>query len=185
MKVSEFINWWSNHNMRTDGRNNLDETDILWNELYSRLEKGEKIARLKIVKKSTLLFRVHQGMEEPPEWEEFEGRNRAKERYDELYSIWEKGSKVNFNNHWLSFTDDINSIGSTYFTGKGLRGHVIVMSSNKAINISDSVTANLTDEKEIVAPLKEENLIELLPFKEFIKKYGKGTSDYERFHIKI
>lgn len=184
MRVSEFIECWSNHNMRTNGRNNLDKTDIVWNDLYSRLEQGEKIARLHLVKKDTLLFRVHEGMEEPPEWEEFEGRNKAKERYDELYRIWEKGAKVNFNNHWLSFTDDINTIASTYFGGKGLRGHVIVMSSNKAINISDAVKVNLADEKEIVAPLKEENLIELLPFKEFIKKYGNGTSDYERYHIR-
>jgi hypothetical protein len=170
--------------MRTDGRDDLDETDSLWNDLYSSLEKGEKIDGLKIVKKSTLLFRVHRGMEEPPEREEFEGRDSSKERYNELYSIWEKGSKVTFNNHWLSFTNDVNTIGSTYFGGKGLRGYVIVMSSDKAIDISNAVTTNLTAEKEIVAPLKEENLVELLPFKEFMKKYGKGTSDYERFHVR-
>ncbi|WP_434182135.1 hypothetical protein [Bacillus thuringiensis] len=69
-------------------------------------------------------------------------------------------------------------MGSTYFGEKGLRGFVIVVSSEKAVDISSRIV-NCFDEKEVVAPMNKETVNEILSFKDFMKKYGTGNSDYE------
>lgn len=107
------------------------------------------------------------------------GEKKAKEHYEEACKLWEKGKIADFNNHWVSFTSSVDTIGSNLFSSKQLRGNVIIISSDKAIDISKAVPENLSHEHEVVAPLSKQNVVEILPFKQFIRKYGKGTSYYE------
>ena len=182
--LGEFLNNWLNHTMKTGGRNHLEMSDIYWEEIYKILLNGENLGNIKLVDKDTQLFRVHRGLEEKPSFEkileEVEDPEEAREYYESSHEFWRKGKEINFNNNWLSFTKSVDTIGSSYFGGKQLRGDVIVLSSDRAIDISEEVYENLSFEKEVVAPLSELNLIEVIPFKDFIEKYGKGTSDYEK-----
>ncbi|HDR8141915.1 TPA: hypothetical protein QC063_002098 [Bacillus cereus] len=58
-----------------------------------------------------------------------------------------------------------------------MRGFVIVVSSETAVDISSRIV-NCFDENEVVAPMDKETVNEILSFKDFIKKYDTENSDY-------
>jgi hypothetical protein len=87
---------------------------------------------------------------------------------------------VRFDNHWVSFTKNPDVIGRNYFGSKGLRGKVIILRSLAAVDITNTHPPQTTSDEEIVAPLSKNNLVEVLLFEKFIKKYGTGNSEYEQ-----
>ncbi|WP_176546573.1 hypothetical protein [Bacillus thuringiensis] len=52
--------------------------------------------------------------------------------------------------------------------------------SDNAVDIDSKITNALSDEKEVVAPMSEEIVKEILSFEEFIEKHGTGNLDYEK-----
>lgn len=185
ISLSKFLIGWTEHYFGTCGRSELNSSDAKWELLYKKLNDSDNIedSNLSLLKE-TLLYRVHRGLDEEPNYEKLlkeSGKDiaKAKERYEKSYEIWKEGKNIRFDDHWVSFTSSVDTIGSHQFGGKLLRGDVIVITSDKAIDISNAVSARFSAEHEVVAPLSEKNVVEVLPFKKFIAKYGQGTSDYE------
>ncbi len=167
---------WADHPMESKGRGNLAETDQFWEKLY--LEKKE----LRFPS-GELLYRVHSGGESKPELEDYEDMGDSKQHiFEDEYQFWLDCNNTNcirFDDHWVSFTKEVDVIGSHYFSGKGLRGFVIVLRATKAVDISSFVEKAI-DEHEVVAPMNRRDVVEIISFEEFMAKYGKGTSDYEK-----
>lgn len=169
---------WTNHHMDIRGRKNLVSSDEMWRKKFIDLQNNK--GDLEIVKPNTLLFRVHIGGNDEPDYDD-RGENQNEEyAYD--YNDWldeNNVERIRFDNHWVSFTKSVDVIGSNYFGENGRRGFVIVISSDKAIDISSLRTRGF-DEQEVVAPMDRKTVREILNFKDFIKKYGTGNSDYEK-----
>lgn len=172
----DFFNGWINHSMGLNGRDNLDKSDSIWNNEY-------KIMKNSFIEKGTLLYRVHAGGYSEPIFEHYEDYgSRQSEKFNEDYKNWKDNQsvdKIRWDNHWVSFTKSIDVIGSAYFGDKLLRGFVIVIESDKAIDISWQKT-NGFNECEVVAPMNKNTCLEILQFEDFIKKYGTGNSYYEK-----
>lgn len=167
---------WKNHPMDNGERKNLEESDCFWEGIYS----SETNLR---VEKGVLLFRVHSGNYSEPSLEEYDDMgDNYEDIYNEEHQQWldnQDINKIRWTNNWVSFTIDPDVIGSHYFSGKNLRGFVIVIKANKGLDISDFTNIGF-NEFEVVAPMDKSTLIEILEFKEFMTKYGTGNSDYER-----
>lgn len=101
--------------------------------------------------------------------------------FEEAHKNWRADNNIkaiDFNNHWSSFTKSTDVIGSAYFAEKRLRGFVIVVLSDKAVDISSRVAKKgVFDEQEVVAPMDEKTVIDKLPFEDFMKKYGKKETE--------
>ncbi|TLQ51917.1 hypothetical protein FEZ34_01680 [Lacticaseibacillus casei] len=161
--------------METNGRDNLQESDKAWERHFSELME-------RYVKPGTLLFRVHAGGKNRPSVKDFADRSNSTEVFDKAYKCWLRENdekQISFNNHWVSFTSDVDVVGSSYFESKGLRRFVIVIKARKTLNISQNFEQGF-DEKKVVAPMEKLTLVEILPFKDFMNKYGTAKSDYER-----
>ncbi|PGA92560.1 hypothetical protein [Bacillus toyonensis] len=175
------ISKWANHGMSIRGRDKLVTSDEMWDKTFIDLQNNKDDLEIQslIVKPDTLLYRVHIGGNDKPDYDDYDDRGEDQNKvYEYKYKEWLDENNVEairFDNHWVSFTKDVDVIGSDYFGEKGRRGFVIVISSNKAINIS-SFRTKVFDEKEVVAPMNKETLKEILPFKDFMKKYGSGKS---------
>lgn len=165
--------------METKGRLYLEKSDPIWEKAYKNCEEYR-------LDSDSLLYRVHTGGYPEPTLSDFADRGDDQEEiYKEEHSFWisqNDVSCISWDNHWVSFTDSINVIGSNYFNGKGLRGLVLVIKPKKAIKVYPFKEWGF-DEREVVAPMDKSTCIEVLPFDDFISKYGKGTSDYERYQI--
>lgn len=177
----DVISKWTNHHMSIRGRKNLVFSDEMWSEKFIDLQNNK--GNLEIVKSNTLLFRVHNGGNDEPDYDDYDDRGENQnEEYAYNYNNWldeNNVERIRFDNHWVSFTKSVDVIGSNYFGENGRRGFVIVISSDKAIDISSLRTRGF-DEQEVVAPMDRKTLREILNFKDFIKKYGTGNSDYEK-----
>lgn len=173
-----FIDKWHNYPMNDEGRKNLDKSDIEWEKAFENISNNpNKFSDC--VNKSKLLFRVHKGGYPEPKINPYD----PIEYIEQLHRYWEKSKNINeivFDNHWVSFTKNVNVIGSNYFEGKKLRGYVIVIKPKKSIDISSFFSNYGFQEDEVVAPLDKNTLVEILPFKYFMDKYGTGFSDYEK-----
>ncbi|EJS45102.1 hypothetical protein IC9_05531 [Bacillus toyonensis] len=175
------ISNWANHDMSIRGRDELVISDEMWDKTFIDLQNNKDDLEIQplIVKPNTLLYRVHNGGNDKPDYDDYNDRGKNQDvdfAYD--YNDWldeNNVERIRFDNHWVSFTKCADVIGSDYFGGEGRRGFVIVISSNKAINISTFITKAI-DEQEVVAPMSKETLKEILPFKDFMKKYGSGKS---------
>ncbi|MBY7131135.1 MULTISPECIES: hypothetical protein [Bacillus] len=175
------VSKWANHHMEIRGRNKLVISDELWDKTFIDLQNNKDDLKIQplIVKPNTSLYRVHIGGNDEPDYDDYNdrGKNQNKDyAYD--YNEWldeNNADRIRFNNHWVSFTKCVGVIGSNYFAQWGRRGFVIVISSGKAIDIS-SFRPKAFDEKEVVAPMNEETVKEILPFKDFMKKYGTATT---------
>lgn len=176
-----FLTEWRNHSMGTKGRLYLEKSDPIWEKFYKNCEEYR-------LDSDSLLYRVHTGGSPEPILSDFSDRGDEQEEiYKEEHSFWisqNNPSCISWDNHWVSFTDSIDVIGSNYFNDKGLRGLVIVIKPKKAFKIYPFIKkSNVFGEREVVAPMDKSTCIEVLPFDDFISKYGKGTSDYERYKI--
>ncbi|AUB54423.1 hypothetical protein GUI51_13445 [Enterococcus mundtii] len=174
------LDQWINHSMGSNGRENLEKSDKYWEDFYNsdpeyRYPKGD------------LLFRVHSGGYDEPVLDDYVDRGDYQDKiFREKHDLWKARNDIScieFNSHWVSFTKDVDVIGSDYFSGKDLRGFVIVMKAEKAIDIS-SFKEKGFNEYEVVAPMTKDTLVEILDFDGFMNKYGKGTSYYEKNEMK-
>ncbi|PET57675.1 hypothetical protein [Bacillus cereus] len=179
------ISNWTNHDMSISGRDELVISDEMWDKTFIDIQNNKDDLEIQplIVKQNTLLYRVHIGGNDEPDYDDYNDRGKNQDMdYAYDYNDWldeNNVERIRFDNHWVSFTKCADVIGSDYFDGEGRRGFVIVISSNKAINISTFRTKAI-DEQEVVAPMNKETEIETLSFHDFIKKYGTGNSDYEK-----
>jgi|GEM_PF-2744998 len=185
IKLVDFVSEWIEHPNRSTGRNNLDSTDEIWEKFYL----NDAITKYNKSYPIELLYRVHTGMLKP-NFEHytnmFSGNSldEIKMYFEDDLTKWQEFNKkyntpIVFDNHWVSFTKSIDTIGCHYFSEKNLRGKIIVMKPSKYIDISELPNSH-NFEHEVVAPLVKENVIEVIDFEDFFKKYGKGTSDYEK-----
>lgn len=162
MNLLEFVEAWVNPPSGSGRRNNLKETDDIWGTVYKNLvDNSQNFLEKVYVEPGTTLFRVHQVPSNLPKREEFDDA----EGYEyELAAVKAKNSsisaQVEFNNHWVSFTDDPKVITEPYLLGKGLTGDVVVLKSDKAIRLTP--VGGRDFEKEVVAPLDKNNVIEVL-----------------------
>lgn len=170
--LSKFLYDWHNHSAESSGRKDLEKSDAVWERVHNNLLANKDEFKECYIEKGTLLYRVHRKPYEEPCREEFPN--------DENYELEKEYVKdlnrrltVEFDNHWVSFTKSIDVITSPYFESKGLRGDVIVIKANKAIDISSFFKGLGFDEEEVVAPLDEKTLVEVLPYEEFVRKYVK------------
>ncbi|MFD3219294.1 hypothetical protein ACTFQO_03745 [Bacillus cereus group sp. MYBK29-1] len=183
MDIEKIIIDWHNRSIGVKGEDSLSYFDEKWLEIINKIKSSsnDELQDL-IVEPKTLLFRVHTGGKEEPQLSDYDDQTNHHEVYAEKYKNWLVDNDIEaiyFNNRWSSFTKSADVIGSTYFGEKGLRGFVIVVSSEKAVDISSRIV-NYFDEKEVVAPMNKDTVKEILSFKDFMKKYGTGNSDYEK-----
>lgn len=161
--------------MGTNGRENIEESDKVWNNEYDVISNC-------YVPKKTLLYRVHTWGYEEPKKEDYDDRGEYQtEVFNREHQFWENQNdltKIRWDGHWVSFTKNVDIIGSNYFSGKNLRGFVIVIESQEAIDIGMFKKSGF-NEYEVVAPMNKDTCIDVLNFDEFIIKYGTGSSDYE------
>jgi hypothetical protein len=144
MAINEFlalIMLWREHPIGRKRRKNLRETDFYWEQLYHLTQDNIYGWSSAYVEQGTTLYRVHQ---------------------NDL-------AEIEFDNHWVSFTNDPTVIVSSYFKQKGLVGNVIVLSSVKAVDISDVFSKY--DEHEVVAPLSRNDVVEVISYGAFKRKY--------------
>ncbi len=172
----DFIKDWHNSSFDISGRDDLEETDNIWEKVYEAVIKEKEKCRSNYVAKGTLLYRVHREHEniKMPLREDFsddEAYKSEKKYVEHLNSR----PNIEFDNHWVSFTKGVDVIKSPYFESKGLRGEVIVIKADKAIDIAEEIQNcfenGVYDEKEVVAPLDKATLVEVLDYPDFIKKY--------------
>ncbi|PGE93308.1 hypothetical protein COM62_27525 [Bacillus pseudomycoides] len=174
------ISKWANHDMSIRGRDNLDASDEMWCKKFIDLRNNKDDLEVQslIVKPNTLLFRVHIGGNDEPDYDDYDDRGEDQNKvYEYKYKEWLDENNVEairFDNHWVSFTKSVDVIGSNYFGQNGRRGFVIVISSDKAIDISSLRTQGF-DEQEVVAPMNKETVKEILSFKDFMKKYKRKS----------
>lgn len=174
--MSGFISEWINVPAGGYGRENLNLSDREWKNIYDKLleEKNDEF-----LFSGDLLYRVHNSGGTKPNYNDYDDYgSRQDEYYDKAYNFWVKCNDINaieFDNHWVSFTDSVDVINSGYFSTKGLRGFVIVVRPKKAINIHPLKEWGF-NEHEVVAPMDKSTLVEVLPFEKFIQKYKAKTS---------
>lgn len=171
--MSDFISDWINVSIGGHGREDLNSSDKFWLNAYKVLldEKNDEF-----IFSGDLLYRVHNSGGPKPNYNDYSDYGSYQdEYYNKASNFWKKCNDVDlieFDNHWVSFTDSIDVINSGYFATKGLRGFVIIIKPKKSINIHPLKTWGF-DEREVVAPMDKTTLVEILPFNEFIKKYKK------------
>lgn len=176
MDPYEFLYDWHNHSAESSGRKNLEKSDVLWGNIYNNLLDNKDEFRGYYVEKGTLLYRVHR------EYKNNETSLRKGYLDDDTYEsekeyveYLNRRPNIEFDNHWVSFTKSVDVIKSPYFGSKGLRGEVIVITADKAIDIAEEIQNcfenGVYDEKEVVAPLDKATLVEVLDYPDFIKKY--------------
>lgn len=167
-----FLYDWFNHPMRTSGRQNLDRTDKTWNDIYEKIIDSEFEEELLF--QGNLLFRALTGGKIEPKLSDYDDFGAEQEElFQRNHDFWVKQNDINaieFDNHWVSFTDSVDVINSDYFADKKLNGFVVVTKPKKAIN-AHLWRKNGFDEREVVAPMDESTVVEILPFDDFIKKY--------------
>lgn len=179
--MKDFVELWIMHKIGGDRRKHMDESDQNWETLHHELKQHDPEH---LLADHTRLFRVHTTHQEKPQREDYDDQKTFEQAYQD-YQTHEQDQQedIDFDQHWVSFTDSLDVIGSDTFAKKRLRGLVIVMRPHKAIKVYPQVKdveGDFDQEKEVVAPLIKDNVIEILPFAQFIKKYGQGTSDYEK-----
>lgn len=170
----DLIEFWREHPMGTRGRKNLESTDQEWRFF---LKSHPKVA----VPQGTLLFRVHTGGQSEPIIDDYSDTRNPVAEFETAHEDWVNSldlSKIQWNGHWVSFTSLPKVIGSNYFRSKGLRGFVIVIQARQGIVLPKYEMG--FQENEVVAPMDKSTLKEILPFREFMDKYGTGDSDFER-----
>lgn len=186
----DLISKWVNHDMSIRGRDNLASSDKMWSTAFINLQNKKDDLEFQpyIVKPNTLLYRVHIGGNDEPDYDLYDDRGEYQNvEFAYKYNEWldENNVKaIRFHNHWVSFTKCVDVIGSNYFGEKGRRGFVIVISSDKAVDISSESPVK-AEEQEVVAPMDKKTVVEILPFKDFMEKYGTGNSEYEKREAEI
>ncbi|MGF2716334.1 hypothetical protein ACQUY5_29650 [Bacillus cereus] len=186
MNIDKIISDWHTRDIGIKGGENRTNFDEEWLEIFNKLLKNSDEHQDLKVEPHTLLFRVHTGGDEKPQLSDYDDQENYHEVYAEKLKNWiadNNSEAINFNNQWSSFTKSADVIGSNYFEEKGLRGFVIVVSSDKAVYISSRIH-NKFDEQEVVAPMDKGTVKEILSFNDFMENYGAGNSDYENLKIK-
>lgn len=169
---TNFATKWSDVHMGGQGRKYLSESDEIWNNIYKYFVDHDE---LDFLMSESLLYRVHTGGQKEPMIEEYDDHENQEEIYKYEHNFWKKQNDINlieFDNHWVSFTDSVESIDSHYFAEKKLRGFVIVIKPKKAVKIYNCIDRG-AGEREVVAPMDKSTMVEILPFDEFINKYKK------------
>lgn len=181
MDEMDFIENW--RNKAAGGRRRTDQStsDVFWEKLYKLITSEERSEEKSDISGIDLIYRVHDIVKKPDKnkYEEF----GEVEYYQEEMEKFEKYSngKIDYDGHWSSFTKNVDVIGSSYFAGKQMRGTVVVMKPEKYIDISTITNQMGFAEDEVVTPMNRSNVVEELSFEQFMEKYGKGTSDFEKF----
>ena len=160
-----FISEWKNHQAGSIRRTNLDSSDERFENAFLKIKPDNEA----YVKPGTLLYRVHHKLLPKPSRKDFSGENEYQYELNYVNRINGTG-KIDFDNHWVSFTKNPKVIVGNYFKSKGLTGDVIVIKSEKAVDISEMSSLGY-DEEEVVAPLDKRNVLEVLTLEEFEEKY--------------
>jgi len=161
----DFINQWKNHPAGTTRRTNLESSDKVFENVFLNINSSDR----EYVKPGTLLYRVHHGLLPKPPRKSFSSIADYQRELDYVNKINGTGN-IDFDNHWVSFTKNPKIIVDSYFKIKGLTGDVIIIKAEKAIDISE-YNKLAYNEQEVVAPLDERNILEILTSKKFEEKY--------------
>ncbi|HDR6755631.1 TPA: hypothetical protein QCV70_002475 [Bacillus cereus] len=176
-EIEKIIFDWQKLSIGVKNEENSFEFDEKWARVFEELQNNNDELKDLIVEPKTLLFRVHTGGNNEPQPDDYDDQPNYPKVFEEALKNWQTDNDIeaiDFNNHWSSFTKSPDVIGSAYFAEKRLRGFVIVVQSDKAVDISTRVAKKGGfDEQEVVAPMDEKTVIDKLPFKEFMEKYGK------------
>lgn len=176
-----YIEKWRNKSAGGSARDNQLESDVFWNNLYNKVLNNEDWKEFFGISSLQLIYRVHVGMSEPDKKEYEESGEMELYPRDMLAFEEYSKKKIDYNNHWASFTKNVDVVGSSYFGSKQMRGTVVVMKPEKYIDISRIANQMGFAEDEVVTPMNRSNVVEELSFEQFMEKYGKGTSDFEKF----
>ncbi|WEV41652.1 hypothetical protein OZX57_06580 [Bifidobacterium sp. ESL0682] len=169
--IADFIHDWRTKTMSAVPRDGLSFSDLMWTRIYRQCPSLRAVEGM-------LIFRVHHGGGDEPTLSEYDdfGDNQQ-EAFREDHRRWVRQSdlrSIRFDGHWVSFTKTPKALCSPYFASKGLRGFVIVQKVKKAVDISDiEAWGAVNEENEVVAPLEESQVVEILSFSEFENKYCK------------
>ncbi|WP_271294783.1 hypothetical protein [Weissella confusa] len=166
----DFLVNWINHPIGSGRRLQLDVTDLIWENAYCKVISDPEEYSDEYVEPGTLLFRVHQ----KPVKEPLRDNHGTVAQYkNDLNYIRIRNQSipvnVEFDDHWVSFTDNPNVITSGYFLQKGLTGDVIVLRAKKAVKIAS--IGGLPFESEVVAPLHKSDVVEILEYEKFKQRY--------------
>lgn len=161
----DFIDYWKNHPAGSTRRKNLELSDDIFENAFLKVKPDDA----EYVKPRTLLYRVHHKLLSMPNRNDFRSKDEYQYAIDYVKRMNGDG-KINFDNHWVSFTKNPKVITDSYFKNKGLTGDVIIIKSEKAIDISEYNKLPYNEE-EVVAPLNERNVLEILTSKKFKEKY--------------
>ncbi|MEI3892125.1 MULTISPECIES: hypothetical protein [unclassified Bacillus (in: firmicutes)] len=180
-EIEKIIFDWHERSIGAKNDESSTEFDEKWTKVFEELQNNNDELKDLIVEPETLLFRVHTGGNDEPQRTDYDDQPTYPKVFEEAHKNWRTDNNVkaiDFNNHWSSFTKSTDVIGSAYFAEKGLRGFVIVVLSDKAVDISSRVAKKgVFDEQEVVAPMDEKTVIDKLPFKDFMKKYGEKETE--------
>lgn len=171
--MEEFVELWIMHTIGGNRRKHLEESDQNWEKFHQQLLQQHDPKQL--LADQQVLFRVHTTLKKEPQKEDYEEERAFKKDYQKFLAHQkDEKSTIDFDQHWVSFTDDPSVIASTRFEKKRLRGLVMVAKPKQAIKVYPQVKhikGAFYEEKEVVAPLKKDTILEILSFQEFIKKY--------------
>lgn len=168
-EILRFVSEWRNKPMSNSPRKDLEDSDRMWERIFR-----EQIELRAI--QDTLIFRVNHGGGSEPILSDYADRGEEqKEIFNQAHRLWTDQSdpnKLRFDNHWVSFTKNPEIIRSAYFASKGMRGLVVIAKVKEAIDISEIPAIGFqSEEEEVVAPLELSQVIEILPFVDFERKY--------------
>lgn len=170
--MEEFVEEWIMHKIGGEARTDLADSDKKWEQFHHTLQGHDP---KQLLADHQLLFRIHTTNQKEPQREDYDDLEQFKLDYQNYQAHRpDTRSEIEFDNHWVSFTDSFDVITSTEFAKKRMRGLVIVAKPDKAIKVYPQITnvkGDFDDEKEVVAPLNEQNTIEVLNYHAFISKY--------------
>ncbi len=170
--MEEFVESWIMHKIGGEARTDLADSDQKWEQLHCKLQEHDP---KQLLADHQLLFRIHTTNQKEPQREDYDDAAQFKADYQDYQTHRpDTRSEIEFNDHWVSFTDSFDVITSKEFAKKRMRGLVIVAKPDKAIKVYPQITnvkGDFADEKEVVAPLSEQNTIEVLNYHAFISKY--------------
>lgn len=161
----DFLERWKAHPAGGTHRLDLEVSDEIFENAFLKITPDYE----EYVKPGTLLYRVHHKLLSMPNRSDFNSEDEYQHSLDYVKRMNGNG-KINFDNHWVSFTKNPKVITGSYFKSKGLTGDVIIIKSDKAINISEYYKLSY-DEEEVVAPLNKKDVFEIISYESFKEKY--------------
>lgn len=170
--MEEFVEEWIMHKIGGEARTDLADSDKKWEQFHHQLKQKDPNH---LLADQQVLFRVHTTNEKEPQKEDYDDLEQFKLDYQNYQTHRpDTRSEIQFDNHWVSFTDSFDVITSDEFAKKRMRGLVIIARPKKAIKVYPQVKdvkGDFFDEKEVVAPLDEHTTLNVLSFHEFVANY--------------